>query len=51
MYYDFFVLLIIPDVVVKNHIKFMMNTLMKKMGFKGIMIHQEAVLASYALAI
>jgi actin-related protein 8 len=45
------VILIIPDIFVRNHVKYMVNMLLLKMKFKSIFIHSESVMATYAMAL
>jgi len=42
---------VIPDLFVKQHVKYLINMLVAKMGFKSIFIHQESVMATYAMAL
>ena len=43
-------ILVIPDSCVKIHIRYMINMLYN-LGFKSLFIHQESVMATYAMAL
>lgn len=43
-------ILVIPDIFVKHHIRYMINMVLGKMRFKGIFVHLESVMATYAMA-
>uniref|UniRef100_A0A6I8QMP6 Actin-related protein 8 n=1 Tax=Xenopus tropicalis TaxID=8364 RepID=A0A6I8QMP6_XENTR len=40
-------ILLIPDIYNRQHVKEMVNMLLMKMGFSGIIVHQESVCAMY----
>lgn len=44
-------ILVIPDLYVKHHVKYMVNMLLSKLKFKSIFIHNESVMATYAMAL
>ncbi|KAM3130902.1 hypothetical protein pb186bvf_017014 [Paramecium bursaria] len=44
---DYYCILIIPDVFQRNQIKALIDMLLRQIGFKGIYIHLESVLASF----
>lgn len=46
----FNVLLVIPDTCVKIHVRHMISMLYN-LGFKGMFIHQESVMSTYAMAL
>jgi|TARA_B110000285_G_C14866789_1_gene487219 actin-related protein 8 len=43
-------ILVIPDSCVKIHVRYMINMLFD-LGFKNMFIHQESVMATYAMAL
>mmetsp|Transcript_34750 Transcript_34750/g.45720 ORF Transcript_34750/g.45720 Transcript_34750/m.45720 type:complete len:118 (+) Transcript_34750:638-991(+) len=47
---NFNVVLIIPDSFIRHHVRHILNMLFVKMGFKSAFVHQEAVMATYAMA-
>jgi actin-related protein 8 len=47
---NFNCILVIPDTCVKIHIRYMINLLFE-LGFKSMFIHQESVMATYAMAL
>ncbi|XP_033066036.1 actin-related protein 8 isoform X2 [Trachypithecus francoisi] len=40
-------ILLIPDIYNKQHVKELVNMILMKMGFSGIVVHQESVCATY----
>ncbi|OCT58062.1 hypothetical protein XELAEV_18002559mg [Xenopus laevis] len=40
-------ILLIPDIYNRQHVKEMVNMLLMKMGFSGVIVHQESVCAAY----
>lgn len=44
-------ILIIPELAQKIHIRYMIDLILLKMGFKSIFLHTESVMASYAMAL
>lgn len=46
----FNVVLVIPDTFVRHHVRHLLNMIFAKMGFKSAFVHQESVMASYAMA-
>ncbi|XP_077134445.1 actin-related protein 8 [Ranitomeya variabilis] len=40
-------ILLIPDIYNRQHVKEMVNMILTKMGFSGVIVHQESVLAVY----
>ena len=46
----FNVVLILPDTFVKHHVRYLLDMLFIKMGFKSCFIHLESVMATYAMA-
>lgn len=50
-YEHFNVILIIPDMFVKHHLKYMVSMILGKMRFKSIFLHTESVMATYAMAL
>ena len=43
-------ILVLPDTFVKVHVRYIINMLFK-LGFKSMFLHQESVLASYAMSL
>jgi actin-related protein 8 len=43
-------ILVIPDTCVKIHIRYMIN-MMFNLGFKSMFVHQESIMATYAMAL
>ena len=46
----FNVVLILPDFFVKHHVRYLLDMLFIKMGFKSVFLHLESVMATYAMA-
>lgn len=46
----FNVVLVLPDTFVKHHVRYLLDMLFVKMGFKSCFIHLESVMATYAMA-
>ena len=46
----FNVVLILPDTFVKHHVRYLLDMLFVKMGFKSCFIHLESVMSTYAMA-
>lgn len=44
-------ILVIPDTSIKTHIRYLINMLFLQLGFKALFIHQESVMAAYAMAL
>jgi actin-related protein 8 len=44
-------ILVVPDMFVKHHIRYMINMILGKMKFKSIFIHTESIMATYAMAL
>eukprot|EP00347_Sterkiella_histriomuscorum_P001948 403370052 len=44
-------ILIIPDMFVRHHVRYMTNMILGKMEFKSIFIHNESIMSSYAMAL
>ncbi|KAM4721654.1 actin-related protein 8 isoform 1-T4 [Rhinophrynus dorsalis] len=40
-------ILLIPDIYNRQHVKEMVNMILMKMGFSGVIVHQESVCATY----
>ena len=50
--FEFFsCILIIPDLFVKHHVRYMVNMLLSRLKFKSIFIHNESVMSTYAMAL
>lgn len=43
--------MIIPDLFVKHHVRYIVNMLLSKLRFKSIFIHNESVMTTYAMAL
>jgi actin-related protein 8 len=48
---EYHVLLVIPDLCVKVHLRLMIDVLIKEMGFAGIMLHNESVCSSFGAGV
>ena len=46
----FFCVLVVPDNLPKHHVRYLLDMLFVKMKFKAIFVHNESVMASYAMA-
>lgn len=42
--------IVIPDSFVRHHVRYILNMIFAKMGFKSAFVHVESVMASYAMA-
>jgi len=47
---QFYCILVLPDNFVKHHVRYLLDLLFGKMGFKAIFVHTESVMATYAMA-
>jgi len=43
--------LVIPDSFVKHQVRYLLDILFAKMGFKSVFLHTESVMATYAMAV
>lgn len=48
---NFNCILIIPDMFVRHHVRYIVNMLLVKMEFKSIFIHNESIMSTYAMAL
>ena len=46
----FYCVLVLPDNFVKHHVRYILDMLFMKLGFKSIFVHTESVMATYAMA-
>ena len=46
----FNIVLILPDTFIKHHVRYLLDMLFIKMGFKSAFVHLESVMATYAMA-
>ena len=46
----FFCVLVIPEHMVKHQVRYLLDMLFVKMKFKAIFVHNESVMATYAMA-
>jgi len=44
-------ILVLPDTFPRQHSRYLLDMLFVKMGFKAILLHQEAVMATYSMAV
>ena len=47
---NYYVILVLPDVFVRSHHKLMINMFLKDIGFKGMYLHLESILACFGTA-
>jgi actin-related protein 8 len=47
---NFNCILIIPDIFVKHHLRFIITMLLGKLKFKSLFMHTESVMATFAMA-
>ena len=43
-------MLILPDSFIKHHVRYLLDMIFVKMGFKSAFLHLESVMATYAMA-
>jgi actin-related protein 8 len=44
-------ILVIPDMYVRHHVRYIVNMLLGKLKFKSIFIHTESIMATFAMAL
>ena len=47
---NFNCILVVPDIFVKHHLRYIINMLLAKLKFKSLFIHMESVMATFAMA-
>ena len=48
---NFNCILIIPDIYVKHHLRYIVNMILAKMKFKSLFMHTESIMATFAMAV
>jgi actin-related protein 8 len=47
---NFNCILVIPDIFVKHHLRYIVSMILTKMKFKSLFMHTESVMATFAMA-
>lgn len=47
---NFNCILIIPDIFVKHHLRYIVSMVLQKMRFKSLFMHTESIMATFAMA-
>lgn len=45
----FSVVLVLPDSFIRHHVRYLLNMIFVKMGFKSAFVHVESIMSSYAM--